>query len=71
MLFLKIGVLILPFLTIAFIIVMVVGLRRTYDTQKISLPGVIIWIAVLLVSIVIVFTLLMVSIFGILTLYFN
>jgi hypothetical protein len=70
MLFLKIGVLILPFLTIAFIILMVIGLRRTYNIQKISLPGIGIWIVALLASIVVVFILLMGSIFGILTFYF-
>jgi hypothetical protein len=69
MFFLKIGVLILPFLTIAFIIVMVVGLRRTYVTQKISLPGMAIWTACLLASIVVAFIMLMGSIFGILTFY--
>ncbi len=69
MLFLKIGVLFLPLVMAAFSMVIYYGLKRTYATQKIAWPGLAIWVGVLLGSIVINFLLLMVFVFGILTLY--
>jgi hypothetical protein len=65
MIFLKLALFILPILALLFGRLLYVGLKRTYRTQRISIPGLGIWFAGLLIGIVIIFLLLFSFGFGI------
>jgi hypothetical protein len=64
MIFLKFSLFILPVLAYLFGHLLYVGLKRTYRTQKISIPGLGIWVAGLLIGVVIILLLLFAFGFG-------
>ncbi|WP_028776604.1 hypothetical protein [Shimazuella kribbensis] len=65
MIFLKLALFLLPVAAFFFGKLLYVGLKRTYHTQRISIPGLGIWVAGLLIGIVIIFLLLFTFGFGI------
>jgi hypothetical protein len=64
MIFLKIFLFFLPLITYLFGHLLYIGLKRTYYTQKISIPGFGIWIAGLFIGVTVIFLLLFAFGFG-------
>lgn len=65
MIFLKFALFILPILAFLIGLLLYKGLKRTYHTQRISFPGLGIWLAGLIVGLIIIFLLLFIFGFGI------
>lgn len=64
MIFLKLALFILPILAFLIGLLLYKGLKRTYHTQRISIPGLGIWFAGLIVGLIIILLLLFMFGFG-------